>query len=102
MSKYRNIKTMYYGILFDSKKEADRYLKLREMLDEGKITDLQLQVAYPVIINGVKICDYRADFEYYTNDGTRVVEDVKGMKTPVYNLKKKLIRAVYGFVIKET
>jgi hypothetical protein len=37
-----------------------------------------------------------------TPEGALVVEDVKGMRTPVYNLKKKLIRAVYGFVIKET
>jgi hypothetical protein len=102
MSKYRNQKTMAYGILFDSKKEAERYMTLRSLLEENKISDLRLQQAYPVVINGVKICDYRCDFEYYTNDGTRVVEDVKGMKTPVYNLKKKLIRAVYGFVIKET
>lgn len=102
MSKYRNIKTMAFGILFDSKKEAERYMVLRSLQDERKISDLKLQQAYPVIINGVKICDYRADFEYYTNDGSHVVEDVKGMKTPVYNLKKKLIRAVYGFVIKET
>jgi hypothetical protein len=102
MSKYRNIKTMAYGILFDSKKEAERYMTLRSLLEERKISKLELQVPYPVIINGVKICDYRADFQYVTPEGALVVEDVKGMRTPVYNLKKKLIRAVYGFVIKET
>jgi hypothetical protein len=102
MSKYGNIKTMYYGILFDSKKEGERYLRLKQLEEEGKISNLQLQVPYPVIINGVKVCDYKADFVYHIETGAIVVEDVKGYKTPEYRLKRKLIRAVYGFLIKET
>ena len=102
MSKYRNVPTTYFGIRFHSKKEAERYLVLRSLQEENKISDLQLQVAYPVIINGVKICDYKADFVYHVGTGGIVVEDVKGVRTPEYKLKRKLIRAVYGVVIKET
>jgi hypothetical protein len=34
--------------------------------------------------------------------GARVIEDVKGMKTDVYTLKNKLMRAVHGIDVKET
>lgn len=66
------------------------------MLSRGAITDLQTQVVYQ-LVQGVK---YVADF-VYKNRGLVVVEDVKGFKTPVYKLKKKLMRSVLGIEIKE-
>lgn len=102
MSKYRNVKTLAFGMVFDSKREAMRYITLRALQDEGKIRELRRQVKYPCEINGVKVCEYFADFTYTTCDGTFVAEDAKGVKTAVYQLKKKLIRALYGIVIKET
>jgi hypothetical protein len=54
-----------------------------------------------MILNGVKICSYSADFRY--QDGLElVVEDVKGYKTPVYNLKKKMMKAFHSIEIFET
>ena len=44
---------------------------------------------------------YVADFVYEEN-GQTVVEDVKGVKTPVYKLKKRMLAEKYGIVIKET
>ena len=102
MSKYHAIKTEVDGFVFDSKREAARYseLKLAEM--SGDITDLELQPKFPIVVNGEKICTYIADFRYKERDGTEIVEDCKGMKTAVYRLKKKLMRAVCGIVILET
>ena len=44
---------------------------------------------------------YKADFRYIEK-GETVVEDVKGMRTPVYNLKRHLMKAVHGIEIRET
>ena len=102
--KYKNIKVILDGITFDSKKEAARYGQLKLMLAAGVIEDLRLQVPYKIAFNGQKICTYKPDFVYFEiKNGERreVVEDVKGMKTPVYNLKKKMMLACFGIVIKE-
>jgi hypothetical protein len=100
-NKYRAIKTVVDGIKFDSKKEAGRYKGLRLLEKCGEITELTLQPRFDLIINDVKCGFYKADFQYVM-DGKTIVEDVKGMKTPVYNLKKKLIKAIYGIEIFET
>ncbi len=98
--KYGNKKTEVDGIKFDSKREAVRYGVLKLLVTAGLITDLRLQVPYQITINGVKVCKYVADF-VYIDQGKEVVEDVKGMKTPVYNLKKKLMLACFGVSISE-
>lgn len=99
-AKYLNKKTVVDGIKFDSKREATRYSVLKIMQAAGIISDLRLQVPYVINVNGLKICKYVADF-VYIDKGREVVEDVKGMKTPTYNLKKKLMKAVHGIEIQE-
>lgn len=100
-SKYRNKRTEVDGIVFDSKREASRYrdLKLRERFN--LISDLKRQVTFPLTINGVHICSYRADFEYM-EDGQRVIEDSKGVRTREYKIKRNLMQALYGITIRET
>jgi len=100
-NKYRAVKTVVGGIKFDSKKEAARYQVLRMLERTGHIQALKLQPRFDLIINGVKCGFYKADFEYIDN-GNRVIEDVKGMKTPIYNLKKKLVKAIHNIDIHET
>lgn len=100
--KYGNKKTEVDGILFDSKKEAKRYQELRLLEKQGIILELQLQPKFPIVVNGKKICTYIADFDYcVAHTADRIVEDVKGIKTPIYNLKKKLVKAVHGIDITE-
>ena len=100
--KYKNKKTEIDGIMFDSKKEGSRYLDLKLLENLGEISELELQPKYDFIVNDVKICSYRADFRYREKDGTQVVEDVKGFKTSMYKLKKRLMLAFYGIKIRET
>lgn len=100
-AKYNNRKTVIDGITFDSAKEARRYGELKLLQRAGEISNLNLQSEYELTVNWQKICKYRADFEYTTKDGRKVVEDVKGVRTPVYQLKKKLMKAVYNIEIKE-
>lgn len=101
VSKYRNLKTEVDGIVFDSRKEAARYRELKILLKARQIADLRLQTRLPIVVNGVKICDYLCDFSY-REAGKLVFEDTKGVKTAVYALKKKLVKAVHGIVILET
>ena len=100
-NKYRAIKTTIDGIKFDSMKEGARYRQIKLLEKAGKITDLELQPKYDLIVNGKKVGLYKADFRYI-EEGKLVVEDVKGMKTAIYNLKKKMIKAIYDIDIFET
>lgn len=105
-SKYGAIKCKYNGIEFDSKKERDRYIELRKLEITGIISDLQLQVPFVLQdgfeFNGKKILPikYIADFTYWEN-GELVIEDVKGVKTDVYELKKKMFMYRYKKYIRE-
>lgn len=100
MTKYKAIKTEVDGIMFASKKEAMRYKELKFLRSQYRISDLILQPKFPVEVCGKKICTYVADFLYHEN-GQKIIEDVKGVKTPVYRLKKKLVEAIYNITIKE-
>lgn len=106
-SKYHARKTTVDGITFDSKREADRYLVLKSMEENGNIENLRRQVRYELIpafdVDGkhYRPVSYVADFVYMA-DGKEVIEDVKGMRTDVYRLKSKLFARRYGKVIKET
>ena len=100
--KYGAKKTVVDGITFSSKKEAKRYEQLRLLLAAGSITDLKLQQRIRCVVNGVKVCDYVSDFSYYCRVKQDIVwEDVKGFKTDVYKLKKKLVKACTGIDITE-
>lgn len=111
MSKYNAKKVIVDGITFDSKKESKRYLELKQMQESGEIHDLQLQVpfelipSFEIIVDGKKRkrrkMQYIADFVYYIND-VKVVEDVKGRKTEVYKIKKKIFEYKFKETIKET
>ena len=96
-SKYGAKKTVVDGITFDSGAEAKRYDELKKLERAGEISGLSLQPAFPIAINGNKVAEYRADFAYFRGSD-RVIEDVKGVKTPVYRLKKKLVEALYAGV----
>ena len=97
MTKYHSKKVTVDGMTFDSKKEARRYCELRLLERAGKIKDLHTQHKFelqpPFKKNGktIRAITYVADFVYFDNERMRnVVEDVKGYKTDVYQLKKKM------------
>lgn len=102
MSKYHAVKTSFNGIVFDSKKEAHRYYELSILQAAGEISDLQRQVTYELIPkqDGERPCTYKADFVYREN-GKTVVEDVKGVRTDAYKIKRKLMLWVHGIKIRE-
>lgn len=105
-TKYNARKTTVGCQTFDSKKEAARYVMLKAMENNGNIKCLELQPSFVLqegfIYNGKKERPivYRADFRYIICSNSEVVvEDVKGMKTDVYRLKRKLFLKKYGDAI---
>lgn len=101
-NKYRARRTVVNGITFDSIAESRRYSELLLMLAAGDILDLELQPSFDLVVNDRKVGVYRADFRYVRAvTGEIVVEDVKGVRTPVYRLKSKLVSALYGFDVSE-
>lgn len=102
-SKYGNDKTIVDGIKFDSKREANRYKELILLRKAGVIGLLRLQVRYELNDGGAFSFVYVADFVYTEiKTGKEIVEDAKGAHTVVYKKKKKLMKKIYGIIIKET
>jgi len=100
--KYRNKKTVIEGIKFDSKLESKRYQELKILERQGIIKNLQLQPTFELLPTFKKAnktyrkTTYIADFSYWDNEqGKYIVEDVKGFRTDVYKLKKKLFEYKY-------
>jgi len=100
--KYRAVKVELDGHRFDSQAEASQYRLLRLMEREGIIRDLELQPRFLLKAaftdsNGKRHrkVEYVADFQYVESNGHTVIEDVKGVSTPVFRLKEKLFRAEY-------
>jgi hypothetical protein len=122
-SKYRAQPKFVDGIRFHSQREAARYLDLKLLEKAGEIHGLVCQLSFDLFVDDysvggklkraaakisgkpnphpVKIGRYVADFSYWTKDDKRVVEDVKGFKTPLYRWKKKHVEAQYGLEITE-
>lgn len=101
--KYGAVATVVNGIKFDSKAESKRYRDLILLKRAGEITDIQLQPKY-VLMAGfkhkatgkrVQPITYSADFLVTYADGHQEIEDVKGVKTEVYRIKKKLFMNLY-------
>ena len=103
MNKYRNTKIMVDGIMFDSKAEGKRYMELKLLEKAKEIEDLELQPKFelqPKYKNNkgqtIRAITYKADFRYHIpNTGETIVEDVKGMETKEFKLKKKLLEYKY-------
>lgn len=121
MSKYHSKKITVDGETFDSKKEYRRYRELLLLEKAGEISDLQRQVKFLLIPtqyehfkrygkNGKELtpgkrvvekeCAYYADF-VYTENGRDVVEDTKGVRTPDYIIKRKLMLHIHRIRIRE-
>lgn len=94
-NKYHAVKTTVNGYTFDSLAEARRYQELYLMVKSKDITHLQVHSPMRVTINGENLFSYTPDFTYLDLRTKKTVyEDVKGVITPVFALKKKVIEAL--------
>lgn len=107
--KYGNKPTNGYA----SKKEAKRAGELKLLEKALEIIHLKEQVPFELIPAQYehgkcveRACKYVADFEYVIPgyrpfQDLRVVEDVKGVRTGIYLIKRKLMLKVHGIRIRE-
>ena len=97
------------GIVFASKKEACRYRELKQLRAAGAVRWFIRQPSFDLVVGDrpgssdrERPTVYRADYLIVMADGSIVVEDVKGVKTDVYRIKKRLVEALYPIEIVET
>ena len=99
-NKYHNRKTKG----FDSAKECRRNQELEIMQKAGEISELNRQVPFVLMpsyivadkttkqgFRTVREIRYIADFTYRLKSGKHIIEDVKGMQTEVFKIKRKLL-----------
>ena len=116
MSKYGNRKVKRDGMVFDSKREADRWNELKLLEKAGEIYGLKRQVEFVLLDKqyskteftkrgkprvAEKKLSYVADFTYFNKDHEYIVEDAKGFRTESYRIKKKLMLFIHGISLKE-
>lgn len=70
-------------------------------LPKEKVIKIDEQVPFEIVVNGKKICTYFLDFKVIYGDLRIEYVDVKGVKTDIYRLKKKLVEACYPINIRE-
>lgn len=87
-------KTVVGGVKYDSKFEAAQAHELTMLKKAGDIQDFESHVRLPLEVNGFHICDYYIDFVVHHNDGTKEFLETKGLKTPVWALKWKILEAM--------
>lgn len=109
MNKYKARKTVIGNLTFDSKREAARWKELQLLEHAGKILGLRRQVTFE-LVPGVKFAGasrkrpairYTADF-VYTENGRQVIEDVKGVETPEFRIKRHLLLALHRLEVRVT
>ena len=100
-NKFFAKKVDYDGHRFDSTKEKNRYIELKDLEAKGIIEGLKIQPEYELQEKfkdkqgkAIRNITYKADFCYYdTRTKENIVEDVKSpytAKDKVYRLKMKL------------
>lgn len=121
-NKYHAKKVSILGEVFDSKREAARYMELKELEMAGRISGLQRQKKFLLVpaqyepettgprggrIKGKLIereVAYYADFYYFDEMSKKfIVEDTKSpaTRTEAYILKRKMMLSFYGIRINE-
>lgn len=93
------------GIVFDSRREMNRYLELKILERAGLIEDIVCQHVFVMYINGELFCEYTADFLYFDVDKKcDIVEDVKSsgtQKDAAYRLRKKAAELYHNIKVIE-
>lgn len=94
-NKYGNKSAEYNGHVYHSIKEAAYARELDLRLRAGDLREWKRQVPIELWVNGHKICRYVIDFLEIDKNGGEMWTEVKGFKTPEWELKWKLFEALY-------
>lgn len=93
-NKY-NAKGQYYGgVFYDSTGEMEYAQKLDFRLKAKEIASWRRQVKIELKVCGIFIANYYMDFEVTHNDGSIELVEYKGMRTPLFEMKWNLLKAL--------
>lgn len=94
-NKFHAKKTSYGDYTYDSKLEASKAMDLDLLLKAKEIKKWERQVPEELYAYGQKICTYKVDFKIWHKDGTIEFVERKGLATPDWRLKWKMLEAKY-------
>src|SRR5262245_44804401 len=98
-NKFGAVKTVYGGLRYDSKREAEvaRELDMLRLAQDPheRVYKIERQFRIRIEVNGKPVCEYRADFFVVYADGRKELIEVKGFWTPESRLKRKLLEATF-------
>lgn len=103
-SKYKNKWVVIDGIKFQSTAEGNAFVEYKRRKAAGEIKDFERQRRYKLIVNGIQVSSYRADFVVIHWDNSEQIVDVKSSFTRTLNdyiIRKKLMKALFGIDIYE-
>lgn len=80
----------------DSKFEMNRTFDLEYLKKIGEVVELKRHLPIPLYVNGKKVCTYIADNFVTYKDGRQAIIETKGLKQPAFEIKWKLLEAIYG------
>ena len=94
-NKYHAKKTMFNGMKYDSKKEASKAMELTTLKKAKQIKDFESHKKIELYANGIRVCNYYADFVVTHKDGSTEIIDIKSKvtATPIFRLKWKILEA---------
>jgi dsDNA-binding SOS-regulon protein len=95
--KFNAVRCEEDGIKFASKKERKRYQELKILQLSGDVSFFLRQTPIHLLGGTKYVCDYQV----FWSNGEVTFEDVKGMRTPMYKVKKREVEAKYPFIITE-
>ena len=98
VSKYHAKRTVYNGVRYDSKREAQYAATLDQLMrakGPERVAHWIPQSPWPLVVNGVQVGKLVLDFEVYYADGRWALHEVKGVETPLYKFKMKCFQALY-------
>lgn len=104
INKYRAKKVKTEEGTFDSQREYAIWCELKIRQKVGEIYGLARQCPFILKVNTEMVGVYVADFDWFEKSDRRyVVADCKSKPTmtPVYRLKRKLMKAIHGIDILE-
>lgn len=109
-NKFNAKRVQHDGRWFDSVAERNRYIVLKDMERLGEISHLECQPRFNLTASGRPVryrpsdrqAFYKADFSYFSKArNARIVEDVKGVMTREFLLKRAIVEAEFAGILIE-
>jgi hypothetical protein len=99
-TKYGNVPTVFDGVKYDSKREAEFAQELKLLMHvqgPGRVESWDRQIRFPLIVNDVTVGHLVVDFLVRYADGRKELVEIKSTatQTPLFKFKLKVFAATW-------